>query len=40
MRHVAYAVQWFGLAAALAVIYAVTNLHRIGGETARSKDLP
>jgi surfeit locus 1 family protein len=40
MRHVAYAVQWFGLAAALAVIYGVTNLHRIGGETARSKDLP
>jgi surfeit locus 1 family protein len=27
MRHLAYAVQWFGLAAALAVIYAVTNLH-------------
>ncbi len=26
MRHVAYAVQWFGLAAALAVIYVVTNL--------------
>jgi surfeit locus 1 family protein len=32
MRHVAYAVQWFGLAAALAVIYAVTNL--------RSKESP
>jgi surfeit locus 1 family protein len=29
MRHVAYAVQWFGLAAALAVIYAVTNLRRV-----------
>jgi surfeit locus 1 family protein len=28
MRHVAYAVQWFGLAAALAVIYVVTNLRR------------
>jgi surfeit locus 1 family protein len=26
MRHIAYAVQWFGLAAALAVIYGVTNL--------------
>jgi surfeit locus 1 family protein len=26
MRHIAYAVQWFGLAAALAVIYVVTNL--------------
>jgi surfeit locus 1 family protein len=25
-RHIAYAVQWFGLAAALAVIYVVTNL--------------
>ncbi len=31
MRHVAYAVQWFGLAAALAVIYGVTNLHRVPG---------
>ena len=29
MRHVAYAVQWFGLALTLAVIYVVTNLHRI-----------
>ena len=28
MRHVAYAVQWFGLALALAVIYVVTNLRR------------
>jgi surfeit locus 1 family protein len=27
LRHIAYAVQWFGLAAALAVIYLVTNLH-------------
>jgi surfeit locus 1 family protein len=26
MRHIAYAVQWFGLAAALAVIYVVTNV--------------
>ncbi len=31
MRHVAYAVQWFGLALALAVIYIVTNLRRDGG---------
>jgi surfeit locus 1 family protein len=28
MRHIAYAVQWFGLAAALGVIYLVTNLRR------------
>lgn len=28
LRHVAYAVQWFGLALALVVIYAVTNLKR------------
>jgi surfeit locus 1 family protein len=28
MRHLAYAVQWFGLAVALAVIYVVTNVHR------------
>ncbi len=28
MRHVAYAVQWFGLAATLAVIYVVTNLRK------------
>lgn len=28
MRNIAYAVQWFGLAVALAVIYLVTNLHR------------
>jgi surfeit locus 1 family protein len=27
-RHVAYAVQWFGLALALAVIYLVTNVRR------------
>jgi cytochrome oxidase assembly protein ShyY1 len=26
MRHIGYAVQWFGLAAALIVIYVVTNL--------------
>jgi surfeit locus 1 family protein len=28
IRHIAYAVQWFSLAAALAVIYVVTNLRR------------
>jgi surfeit locus 1 family protein len=28
LRHIAYAVQWFGLAGALAVIYVVTNLRR------------
>ncbi len=28
LRHIAYAVQWFGLALALAVIYLVTNLRR------------
>jgi surfeit locus 1 family protein len=32
MRHVAYAVQWFGLALALAVIYVVTNLRRDTGQ--------
>jgi len=29
MRHLAYAVQWFGLAVALSVIYVVTNLKRV-----------
>jgi surfeit locus 1 family protein len=29
LRNIAYAVQWFGLALALAVIYLVTNLHRV-----------
>ena len=29
LRHVAYAVQWFALAAALAVIYVVTNFRRV-----------
>jgi surfeit locus 1 family protein len=28
VRHIAYAVQWFGLALALSVIYLVTNLRR------------
>ncbi len=28
LRHTAYAVQWFGLASALAVIYLVTNIRR------------
>ncbi len=31
LRHIAYAVQWFGLAVALAVIYLVTNLRRPKG---------
>jgi surfeit locus 1 family protein len=30
MRHVGYAVQWFGLALALLVIYIVTNFRRLG----------
>jgi surfeit locus 1 family protein len=30
MRHVGYAVQWFGLALALLVIYIVTNFRRTG----------
>ena len=34
MRHVAYAVQWFGLAIALCVIYAVTNLRRPKSQAA------
>jgi cytochrome oxidase assembly protein ShyY1 len=28
MRHIAYAVQWFGLALALIIIYIVTNFRR------------
>ncbi len=28
MRHIGYAVQWFALALALAVIYVVTNFRR------------
>jgi surfeit locus 1 family protein len=28
LRHTAYAVQWFGLALALGIIYLVTNIHR------------
>ena len=31
MRHIGYAVQWFGLALALAVIYVVTNFRRTQG---------
>jgi surfeit locus 1 family protein len=34
MRHVGYAVQWFGLAAALLVIYIVTNFHRSGQDSS------
>jgi len=36
MRHIAYAVQWFGLALTLAVIYVVTNLRRIPSRSADS----
>jgi surfeit locus 1 family protein len=36
MRHVAYAVQWFALALALAVIYVVTNLKLKSGKEAVS----
>ena len=32
MRHIGYAVQWFGLALALSVIYIVTNFHRTGAD--------
>lgn len=38
MRHTAYAVQWFGLALALAVIYVVTNLRRIDAGEGRAHD--
>lgn len=31
MRHIGYAVQWFALALALAVIYVVTNFRRVEG---------
>ena len=34
IRHIAYAVQWFSLAAALVVIYIVTNLRRTDGRPA------
>ena len=34
MRHLAYAVQWFGLALTLAVIYVVTNLRRASADRA------
>jgi surfeit locus 1 family protein len=34
IRHIAYAVQWFSLAAALVVIYFVTNLRRATKEPA------
>jgi surfeit locus 1 family protein len=33
-RHVAYAVQWFGFAAALAIIYVLTQFRRLPGEAA------
>jgi surfeit locus 1 family protein len=35
MRHIAYAVQWFGLALTLLVIYVVTNLRREPTETGK-----
>ena len=38
MRHVAYAVQWFGLALTLAVIYVVTNLRRDAQPRATSRE--
>jgi len=34
LRHIAYAVQWFALAAALVVIYVVTNVRRAGRASA------
>jgi surfeit locus 1 family protein len=34
MRHIGYAVQWFGLALALLVIYIVTNFRRTGQGSA------
>lgn len=34
LRHIAYAVQWFGLAAALCVLYVVTNLRAPERRTA------
>lgn len=34
MRHIGYAVQWFGLALALAVIYVVTNFRRVKDASA------
>lgn len=34
IRHIAYAVQWFGLAVALALIYVVTNLRRSKDEAS------
>jgi surfeit locus 1 family protein len=34
MRHLAYAVQWFGLALTLAVIYVVTNVRRAPADGA------
>jgi surfeit locus 1 family protein len=34
IRHIAYAVQWFSLAAALVVIYVVTNLRRAESKLA------
>jgi len=33
LRHIGYAVQWFGLAAALLVIYIVTNFRRVSADS-------
>lgn len=35
VQHVSYAIQWFGLAVALVVIFVVVNLKRTGGERGR-----
>ena len=39
MRHIAYAVQWFGLALALIIIYIVTNVRRAAPGTQGNRNL-
>ncbi len=39
MRHIGYAVQWFGLALALLVLYIVTNFRRADQPSPRGKSL-
>jgi len=39
MRHIAYAVQWFGLALALIIIYIVTNVRRATPEALGNRNL-
>jgi surfeit locus 1 family protein len=39
MRHIAYAVQWFGLALALIVIYIVTNVRRAAPRAEANRNL-